>query len=91
MRQSPTDWIVEQQKKANAVLCVCNCEFFEDWSSPSLDHNPKVTLKQLFQGDLQKGSSGVEPYAVIKMRATDSQYISPLLKSRPSYMYNEKH
>ena len=42
MRQSPTDWIVGQQKKANAVLCVCNREFFEDWSSPSLDHNPKV-------------------------------------------------
>ena len=91
MRQSPTEWIVEQQKKANAVLCVCNREFFEDWSSPSLDHNPKVvlTLKQLFQGDLQKGSSGVEPYAVIKMRPTDSQYIPPLLKSRPSYMYNQ--
>ena len=46
MRQSPTDWIVEQQKKANAVLCVCNREFFEDWSSPSLDHNPKVVYIQ---------------------------------------------
>ena len=92
LRESPTEWVVEQWRRANAVLCVCNREFFQDWSDdamPYFDHTPKVvrTLKQLFEGDLQEGSVGVRPYAVIRMSSSDGEFIPPLLKSRPNFMY----
>ena len=93
LRLSPTDWVVERHGMASAVLCVCNREFLEDWSdtAPYLDDTPRVvrTLKQLFEGDMQCGPSGIKNYAVIKMRVTDEENIPPLLKSRPNYMYTD--
>ena len=95
LRQPPTEWVVEQRRRADAVLCVCNREFWEDWNHETttsyFDHTPKVvrTLKQLFEGDLQEGSSGVLPYGVIKMKPTDSEFVPPLLKSRPDFMYHQ--
>ena len=56
MRQSPTDWIVEQQKKANAVLCVCNREFLRTGSRLPWTTTRKLFTHcfTLFQGDLQR-------------------------------------
>ena len=98
LRQNQSEWVVEQHEKASAILCVCNQEFFEDWTntfadgkSDFADCNPLVvrTLKQLFEGDLQRGESGTDNYAVIKMKPTDDRFIPPLLRHRPAYMYDE--
>ena len=98
LRQNQSEWVVEQHEKASAILCVCNQEFFEDWTntfadsnSDLADCNPLVvrTLKQLFEGDMQRGESGTDNYAVIKMKPTDDRFIPPLLRHRPAYMYDE--
>ena len=94
LRLSPTEWIVQQHREASAVLCVCNREFFEDWSdfSTSDTYNPKIirTLKRLFEGDLQQQeSSSTNDYAVILMKNADSRYIPSLLKSRPAFMCDQ--
>lgn len=91
-RQSQCDYVEEWHGKASAILCVCNQEFFEDWMDAILDvdGSPRVvrTLKCLFEGDMQRGW-GIENYAVVKMRDTDDQYIPPLLRSRPVYMFHQ--
>ena len=91
LRQNQSEWISERHRNAYAVLCVCNQEFFEDWTSTFPDSNPQVvrTLKLLFEGDMQRGACGTDNYAVIKMKPTDDQFIPPLLKHRPVYMYHE--
>ena len=93
LRQSLSEWMVERHREANAVLCVCNREFFEDWTGtcPDTDGSPQVvrTLKHLFEGDLQRMPSGTKNFAVILMRATDDQFIPPLLKSRQAFMYHQ--
>lgn len=91
-RQSQCDYVEEWHGKASAILCVCNQEFFEDWTDAFLDvdGSPRVvrTLKCLFEGDMQRGW-GIENYAVVKMRDTDDQYIPPLLRHRPVYMFHQ--
>ena len=93
LRQSPTDWIVERHAEADVVLCVCNREFLDDWNdtAPDFDDSPQVvkTLRVLFEGDMQQGPFGIRNYAVIKMRTTDVDFIPPLLKARPDYMYHD--
>lgn len=93
LRQSLSEWMVERHREAKAVLCVCNREFSEDWTETCADINssPQVvrTLKNLFEGDLQRTPSSTKNYAVITMTATDKHLIPPLLKSRESYMYHE--
>ena len=93
LRQNQSEWIVDWHTKANAVLCVCNQEFFEDWTDTDTfaDNNQRVvhTLKMLFEGDMQRGASGTNNYAVIKMKPTDDRFIPPLLRHRPVYMCRE--
>ena len=93
LRQNPYDWIEEWHGKASAVLCVCNKEFLEDWTDAvaDVDSKPQVVrgLKRLFEGDLQRGASDTNNYAVVKMKVTDDQFIPPLLRHRPVYMYHE--
>ena len=91
LRQSVSEWIETWHGKASAVLCVCNREFFEDWTGGcnGTDSNPQVVhaIKQLFEGDMLRTPFGTRNYAVIKMTDTDDEFIPPLLKSRSAFMY----
>ena len=77
-------WITDHHQKADAVFCVVNEEFSRDWensfSAQSSDSDVAVrTLRQLFEGELQRGPEAVMKYAVVLPKPSDKVFIPAIL------------
>ena len=86
-QQNVQDWIVEQHETANAVFCVCNKYFYEEWNQQA-DLGVKFPIVYCFK-NLFEGSIKSTKYAVVLVDQEDKVYIPPLLRGRPVYMIDD--
>ena len=91
-RETIVHWITDSYRKANAVFCVCNKEFSEDWESDSTgvhysDSTIAIqTLRKLFEGDI---ASGTEKYAVVLTKPSDENFIPLILRGLPRFSMSD--
>ena len=81
------DWITEQHERADAVFCVCNKYFYEEWKQlADLGSNPPIVccFKNLFEGSIHS-----KKYAVVLTDIKDLNYVPPLLKACPIFMIED--
>ena len=81
------DWITEQHERADAVFCVCNKYFYEEWKQlADLGSSPPIVccFKNLFEGCIQS-----KKYAVVLTDVKDLNYVPPLLKACPIFMIED--
>jgi len=82
-RENVFDWIEEHHEKADAVLCVCNEYFYEEWNqTANLENHLKVVycIKTLFQRTIDS-----KKYAVVLTDSNDDEHIPPLLGNRKKF------
>ena len=85
------DWIEENHPKADAIICVCNKYFYEDWNQ-TVDCNyirPVVlAAKQLFQGTMSERESS-KKYAVVGTSDDCKDYVPLFLRNRRVFMLGD--
>ena len=73
---STSAWLEREAKKANAVLCVCNKEFRDEWEGQSEASLPLVqSLRHLIYGTVQTHGESLSKYAVVLLEPSHRQYI----------------
>ena len=88
-RQALIHWIIEKYDKSDAVFCIYNEEFREDWESDSAETHCSDdavvvrTLRKLFEGAI----AGAMPkrYAVVLTKPTDEDVIPSILRGLPRF------
>ena len=94
-KQTVVDWITERYEQANAVFCVCNKEFSDDWESDSTgvhcsDSAIAIrTLRKLFEGDIVAGTKTPRRYAVVLTKPTDENFIPSILRGLPRFIMSD--
>ena len=90
-RQALIHWITEKYDKSDAVFCICNKEFREDWESDSAGTHSSDdavvvrTLRKLFEGAIAAGAKMPKRYAVVLTKPTDEDVIPPILRGLPRF------
>jgi hypothetical protein len=90
-RQALIHWITEKYEKSDAVFCICNEEFREDWESDSAgthcsdDAVVVRTLRKLFEGDIAPGAKMPKRYAVVLTKPRDEDVIPSILRGLPRF------
>ena len=81
------DWIAENYEKVNAIICVCNKYFYEDWNQTvDRDHSFPLVLsfKNLFESNISS-----KKYAVVRTSNDWKDYVPLFLQNRPVFMLDD--
>ena len=78
IKESPSLWLEREITSANAVLCICNKEFKEDWEAKSLsaaNSLPLVqSLRHLVHATVNQGGD-LSKYAMVFLEEADRDYV----------------
>lgn len=95
-KQTLIDWISEKYEEVDAVFCVCNKEFSQDWSDSAAmqfgnDGSVAVrTLKELYEGDLAKrGAVALCKYAVVLTKPNTEALIPAIMRTRKVFIISD--
>lgn len=95
-KQTLIDWISEKYEEVDAVFCVCNKEFSQDWSDSAamqLGNDSSVavrTLKELYEGDLaNRGAVALHKYAVVLTKPNTEALIPAIMRTRKVFSISD--